>query len=167
MTTTTIPEAVRADTRERRGLELYRERGDEIKHLRGSVWSVPSCSREASTWSTCGQGFAPARTCRPPARSASMRRLRPSPTPRAACVLAAAGASDTASWSSASRITTTGLPTSTGTISARRAPMPPASSTRGACISCAPRSASAAVPRSLRSAKRPYRSGPQRRPYTT
>ncbi len=46
MTTTTIPEPARADTRERRGLELYRERGDEIKHVRGSVWSVPSCSRE-------------------------------------------------------------------------------------------------------------------------
>jgi hypothetical protein len=33
-------------TREQQGLELYRERGDEIKHVRGSVWSVPSCSRE-------------------------------------------------------------------------------------------------------------------------
>jgi hypothetical protein len=33
-------------TREQRGLELYRERGDEIKHLKGSVWCVPSCSRE-------------------------------------------------------------------------------------------------------------------------
>ena len=32
-------------TREARGLELYRERGDEIKHVRGSVWSVPSCTR--------------------------------------------------------------------------------------------------------------------------
>jgi hypothetical protein len=32
-------------TREQRGLELYRERGDEIKHVRGSVWSVPSCTR--------------------------------------------------------------------------------------------------------------------------
>ena len=45
-TTTTIPEPARADTRERRGLELYRQRGDEIKHVRGSVWSVPSCSTE-------------------------------------------------------------------------------------------------------------------------
>jgi hypothetical protein len=45
-TTTTIPEPATTDTRERRGLELYRERGDEIKHVRGSVWSVPSCSRE-------------------------------------------------------------------------------------------------------------------------
>jgi hypothetical protein len=33
-------------TREARGLALYRERGDEIKHVRGAVWSVPSCSRE-------------------------------------------------------------------------------------------------------------------------
>jgi hypothetical protein len=32
-------------TREQRGLELYRERGDEIKHVRGSVWAVPSCTR--------------------------------------------------------------------------------------------------------------------------
>jgi hypothetical protein len=46
MTTTTIPEPARTDIRERRGLELYRERGEEIKHVRGSVWSVPSCSRE-------------------------------------------------------------------------------------------------------------------------
>jgi hypothetical protein len=45
-TSTTIPEPARADTRERRGLALYRERGDQIKHVRGSVWSVPSCSRE-------------------------------------------------------------------------------------------------------------------------
>jgi hypothetical protein len=44
-TTTTIPEPARTDTRERRGLELYRERGDEIKHVRGWVWSVPSCTR--------------------------------------------------------------------------------------------------------------------------
>jgi hypothetical protein len=33
-------------TREQRGLALYRERTDEIKHVTGSVWSVPSCSRE-------------------------------------------------------------------------------------------------------------------------
>jgi hypothetical protein len=45
-TTITIPEPARADTHERRGLVLYRERGNEIKHVRGSVWSVPSCSRE-------------------------------------------------------------------------------------------------------------------------
>jgi hypothetical protein len=32
-------------TREARGLELYRERSGEIKHLTGSVWSVPSCTR--------------------------------------------------------------------------------------------------------------------------
>jgi hypothetical protein len=44
-TTTTIPETTPTDTREARGLALYRERGDEIKHLRGSVWSVPSCTR--------------------------------------------------------------------------------------------------------------------------
>jgi hypothetical protein len=45
-TTTTIPEPATTDTRERRGLALYRERGDEIKHVRNAVWSVPSCSKE-------------------------------------------------------------------------------------------------------------------------
>jgi hypothetical protein len=45
-TTTSVPEPTATDTRERRGLELYRERGDEIKHVTRSVWSVPSCSRE-------------------------------------------------------------------------------------------------------------------------
>jgi hypothetical protein len=35
-----------ASAREARGLELYRERGDEIKHVRRSVWSVPSCNRD-------------------------------------------------------------------------------------------------------------------------
>jgi len=44
-TTTTIPEPTTTDTREGRGLALYRERGDEIKHVRGSIWSVPSCTR--------------------------------------------------------------------------------------------------------------------------
>jgi hypothetical protein len=44
-TSTTIPELARIDTREGRGLALYRQRGDEIKHVRGSVWSVPSCTR--------------------------------------------------------------------------------------------------------------------------
>jgi hypothetical protein len=44
-TTTTIPDSTRTDTREARGLALYRERGDEIKHVRGAVWSVPSCTR--------------------------------------------------------------------------------------------------------------------------
>jgi hypothetical protein len=44
-TTTTIPEPARADTREGRGLALYRERGNDISHVRGSVWSVPSCTR--------------------------------------------------------------------------------------------------------------------------
>jgi hypothetical protein len=32
-------------TREEPGLELYRERGDQIRHVRGSLWSVPSCTR--------------------------------------------------------------------------------------------------------------------------
>jgi hypothetical protein len=44
-TSTTIPEPARAGTRERRGLELYRERAEEIEHVKGSVWSVPSCTR--------------------------------------------------------------------------------------------------------------------------
>jgi hypothetical protein len=45
MTATSVPEPTRNDTREARGLALYRERGAEIKHVRGSVWSVPSCTR--------------------------------------------------------------------------------------------------------------------------
>jgi hypothetical protein len=45
MTTTTIPESIRTDTREARGLAIYRERGDQIQHVRGSLWSVPSCTR--------------------------------------------------------------------------------------------------------------------------
>jgi hypothetical protein len=44
-TTTTIPEPARIDTREGRGLALYRERGNDIKHVKGSVWSVPSRTR--------------------------------------------------------------------------------------------------------------------------
>jgi hypothetical protein len=32
-------------TREQRGLALYRERAAEIKHVRGAIWSVPSCTR--------------------------------------------------------------------------------------------------------------------------
>src|SRR5919112_5641267 len=44
-TSTTIPERAATDTREGRGLALFRERGEEIKHVRGSVWSVPSCTR--------------------------------------------------------------------------------------------------------------------------
>jgi hypothetical protein len=53
-------------TREERGLALYRERGEEIKHLKGSVWSVPSCTRSgvylvdlAGGICTCG-GMPPA-----------------------------------------------------------------------------------------------------------
>lgn len=30
-------------TRHERGLALFRERGGEIRHMAGSVWSVPSC----------------------------------------------------------------------------------------------------------------------------
>jgi hypothetical protein len=44
-TTTSVPESTATDTREGRGLALYRERGDEIKHVRSAVWSVPSCIR--------------------------------------------------------------------------------------------------------------------------
>ena len=33
-----------AETREKRGLALYRERGGEIEHAGGSVWIVPSQS---------------------------------------------------------------------------------------------------------------------------
>ena len=36
----------RADrlARERRGIALYRERGEEIEHIEGRTWAVPSCS---------------------------------------------------------------------------------------------------------------------------
>jgi hypothetical protein len=33
-------------TRATRGLQLFRSRGDEIRHYRGTVWSVPSCGGE-------------------------------------------------------------------------------------------------------------------------
>jgi hypothetical protein len=42
---TTIPESTRTDSREGRGRALYRERGNDISHVRGSVWAVPSCTR--------------------------------------------------------------------------------------------------------------------------
>ena len=32
--------------RERRGIALFRERGEEIGHVRGRLWAVPSCSGE-------------------------------------------------------------------------------------------------------------------------
>ena len=32
--------------RERRGIALYRERGEEIEHVRARLWAVPSCSGE-------------------------------------------------------------------------------------------------------------------------
>ncbi len=32
--------------RERRGIALYRERGEEIEHVKGRTWAVPSCSGE-------------------------------------------------------------------------------------------------------------------------
>ena len=32
--------------RERRGIALYRDCGEEIEHLAGRTWSVPSCSGE-------------------------------------------------------------------------------------------------------------------------
>lgn len=37
---TTTPQT----TRQQRGLVLYRERANEIRHVRGTVYSVPSCS---------------------------------------------------------------------------------------------------------------------------
>ena len=45
MATTESSAPAHPSTRQQRGLELYRERGDEINHVRGSVWSVPSCTR--------------------------------------------------------------------------------------------------------------------------
>jgi hypothetical protein len=41
----TIAHPGHPSSRAERGLELYRGRSDEIKHVRGSVWSVPSCTR--------------------------------------------------------------------------------------------------------------------------
>jgi hypothetical protein len=45
MDTTKSSAPAHPSTREQRGLALYRERGDEIKHVTGSVWSAPSCTR--------------------------------------------------------------------------------------------------------------------------
>jgi hypothetical protein len=45
MATTESSVPAHPSTREQRGLELYRERGGQIKHVRGSLWSVPSCTR--------------------------------------------------------------------------------------------------------------------------
>lgn len=39
-------ERVERMARERKGIALYRERGEEIEHLRGRLWAVPSCSGE-------------------------------------------------------------------------------------------------------------------------
>lgn len=40
----TTKSSVPTTTREQRGIQLYREQGHHIAHVRGSVWSVPSCS---------------------------------------------------------------------------------------------------------------------------
>jgi hypothetical protein len=32
--------------RERRGIALFRDRGEEIEHVRGRLWAAPSCSGE-------------------------------------------------------------------------------------------------------------------------
>jgi hypothetical protein len=45
MATTESSSPARPSTREQRGLALYRERSEEIKHVRRSVWSVQSCTR--------------------------------------------------------------------------------------------------------------------------
>ncbi len=39
-------ERVQRMARERRGITLYRDRGEKIEYLRGSLWTVPSCSGE-------------------------------------------------------------------------------------------------------------------------
>lgn len=39
-------ERIQRMARERRGIALYRERGEEIEHLKGRTWAVPSCSGE-------------------------------------------------------------------------------------------------------------------------
>jgi hypothetical protein len=39
--TTSVPE-----TRALRGLALFRQRGEEIEHVKGWLWAVPSCSGE-------------------------------------------------------------------------------------------------------------------------
>lgn len=44
MTETSVPRPL--DTREQRGVQLFRDRGDEIEHLHGQRWCVPSCSGE-------------------------------------------------------------------------------------------------------------------------
>lgn len=45
--TTSVPEAPRPDTREKRALALYRERGAEIVRTGPYTYLVPSCSSEA------------------------------------------------------------------------------------------------------------------------
>ncbi len=44
MASTTIAQPAHPPTRELRGLALYRERGDEIKHIGHGRYEVPGCS---------------------------------------------------------------------------------------------------------------------------
>jgi hypothetical protein len=45
MVTMSLPQPTTpSTTREQRGLQIWRERGAEIRHLSGSRWAVPSCS---------------------------------------------------------------------------------------------------------------------------
>jgi len=48
MTTTTLPESPRGDTREVRALTLYRERGAEIGRTGPWTYLVPSCTGTGS-----------------------------------------------------------------------------------------------------------------------
>ena len=38
------PKQANANTRQQRGIALFRERGEEIEHVEGWRWRVPSCS---------------------------------------------------------------------------------------------------------------------------
>lgn len=42
------PRGAVLDTREKRGIALFRERGGEVRHLEGWTWDVPSCSGEGA-----------------------------------------------------------------------------------------------------------------------
>jgi uncharacterized Zn finger protein len=55
MANTSVPQRI-LGTRGERGLQLYRERGAEIEYVRGSLWSVPSCSGEGLYLADVGSG---------------------------------------------------------------------------------------------------------------
>ena len=47
MARSSVPERTPTTTRESRGIRLFEQQGDDIQHLDGWRWRVPSCSGEA------------------------------------------------------------------------------------------------------------------------